>query len=978
MEVMSLLERRKRLMIWITLAIILVILGTTGIGLLLSNRTTSSIVKSSMSGSSTSEMLEEPPYQMGDFSPDEMEQLQYLMMKTGFGYENEMFLEEEWKAAVEGDPAEALKETDEKGEITNIEKLFMLWNGKKEEDRPEYVENPDNIKIDTKAKQYIASAGANAYLVTAQAEYNGEVYTSDEYIWVLAWPSTGTPPEGSFYSKEEAEKAATTNLREKINAKYKELGGEEWAKWSGERTSWIKGSSSFLVEKERGNEYDSYFAFWAGIAAYIAETSDTVTYHGDEESLRKLNDILHQQVYDENDEEYSEVDNILKEYLENGKYDFKETDPDNPGGGTTDPDNPGGGTTDPDNPGGGTTDPDNPGGEEPGDTEPAKLESIELAEPSNGVYMAGQQIRILVKFDKSIYGTVNRGNITKDNAPKVYIRFVDENNNEEKQGNKQVEFVAESGKILEYTYIIEEGDNGKLELGEGDNIVGSVYNVSGKETKLTKVEKFAEDREIIADTKAPVVETIKGVSEEKSYNTGEEIEIKVTFNEEVYGTQMGVGIIEETAPILNIKFGEGEVKNPTIKNIGKKDLTYSYKIEEEDRGKLMIDEKNAFDGRRAVYDKVGNRVELIEGVKLTGNEITANADKATIKLNKTEVTLDLNGTKEETIEATVEPTETEITWNSTDEKVATVDGTGKVTATGIGETTIVAKAEDGTTAECKVTVKDTTNGETKVTLNKESITLDLGGVREEELKATVTPTQLEVTWSSTDEEIVKVDKEGKVTAVKVGTAEIIAKAKDGTIAKCQVTVTDENRTVIEPEDIKINISNPTVAKDRTTEIELKPELTPSNSNTSTKLTYKSSNEEVATIDENGKITIKEPGTTIITVITENGKIVSTNLNVVDIKDIENKSNLGDINKDGKVDSTDLLIALRYKAVSTSEKTRLKHQDWKMEDISYILGDIDANGTIDTTDILKIQRHLAYLKSEIVKGEHPDWKILNDW
>ena len=79
-----------------------------------------------------------------------------------------------------------------------------------------------------------------------------------------------------------------------------------------------------------------------------------------------------------------------------------------------------------------------------------------------------------------------------------------------------------------------------------------------------------------------------------------------------------------------------------------------------------------------------------------------------------------------------------------------------------------------------------------------------------------------------------------------------------------------------------------------------------------------------------------------------------------------------------MDSTDLLIALRYKAESTSEKTRLKHQDWKMEDISYILGDIDANGTIDTTDILKIQRHLAYLKSEIVKGEHPDWKILNDW
>ena len=452
----------------------------------------------------------------------------------------------------------------------------------------------------------------------------------------------------------------------------------------------------------------------------------------------------------------------------------------------------------------------------------------------------------------------------------------------------------------------------------------------------------------------------------------------MTFGEKVYGNDRKVGLIEETVPVLNIKFGDGEIKNPKIKTIKDQELVYSYTIEQEDRGTLTIDTQNAFDGTKTVYDEVGNGTEVKQVGQITGNTITANDGLTIIKLNKTEITLDLNGTKEETITATVEPTERKITWSTSDEKVATVDENGKITAVAIGETLITAKAEDGATEECKVTVKDTTKGETKVTLNKENITLDLGGTKEEQLSATVTPTELEVTWISSDEKVATVDNTGKVTAIKVGTVEITAKAKDGTTAKCQVTVTDENETVIEPEEVKVNITNPTVAMDRTTEIQLKPEIVPSNSNTSTKLTYKSSNEEVATVDENGKVTIKAPGKTIITVITENGKLVSNNLTVVETKDLGENLMLGDVSQDGKVDSTDLLMILRYKAADASDLTGTKHQDWKLEEAVYVLGDIDADGTVDTTDILKIQRYIAYLKSDDVKQDHPDWEIKNDW
>lgn len=88
--------------------------------------------------------------------------------------------------------------------------------------------------------------------------------------------------------------------------------------------------------------------------------------------------------------------------------------------------------------------------------------------------------------------------------------------------------------------------------------------------------------------------------------------------------------------------------------------------------------------------------------------------------------------------------------------------------------------------------------------------------------------------------------------------------------------------------------------------------------------------------------------------------------------------LGDVSQDGKVDSTDLLMILRYKAADASDLTGTKHQDWKLEEAVYVLGDIDADGTVDTTDILKIQRYIAYLKSDDVKQDHPDWEIKNDW
>ncbi len=215
-------------------------------------------------------------------------------------------------------------------------------------------------------------------------------------------------------------------------------------------------------------------------------------------------------------------------------------------------------------------------------------------------------------------------------------------------------------------------------------------------------------------------------------------------------------------------------------------------------------------------------------------------------------------------------TNKDVEWSSSDASVASVDNTGKITANKAGTAKITAKAKDGSgvTATCEITVEATEVKVTKINLSEENKTLKIG--EKFTLEAKVEPdtaTNKQVEWKSEDESIATVSSSGEVAAVKEGSTNIVATAKDGsgTKAICKVNV--------EKQDTTVRVESITLEK-KTAELQvggklsLKATINPDNA-TNKKISWDSSNTAVATV-EDGLVTAKSEGKATITVKTEDG------------------------------------------------------------------------------------------------------------
>ena len=215
-------------------------------------------------------------------------------------------------------------------------------------------------------------------------------------------------------------------------------------------------------------------------------------------------------------------------------------------------------------------------------------------------------------------------------------------------------------------------------------------------------------------------------------------------------------------------------------------------------------------------------------------------------------------------------------WSSDNANIATVEGTTdgcKITGKSEGTTTVRLSNETVTkTVNVTVEPKETPQ---QLTINPRSATIAKNGTQKFELNK-----QGNCTWSSDNENVAKVDSTGLVTGVGAGTATITATitATDGTeTVSATITVTDNSQPDPTPDP------TPDVPTSEQINVGKSTTITIGNkSSISGNCTWKSDNESVAIVDNNGTITGVAKGTANITVTTPTGKSATIKVTVNEV------------------------------------------------------------------------------------------------
>lgn len=156
-----------------------------------------------------------------------------------------------------------------------------------------------------------------------------------------------------------------------------------------------------------------------------------------------------------------------------------------------------------------------------------------------------------------------------------------------------------------------------------------------------------------------------------------------------------------------------------------------------------------------------------------------------------------------------------------------------------------------------------------VSLDISTAELTVGG--SQTIKVTITPsdaTDKAVTFESSDNKVVTVDSNGKITAVGPGTATVTVRTKDGSkTATVTVTVKASEPSTVSVTGVKLDQNSLVLQVDGSASLTATVE--PENA-TNKEVTWKSSAESVATVDANGKVTAIAPGMAAITVTTVDG------------------------------------------------------------------------------------------------------------
>lgn len=212
-------------------------------------------------------------------------------------------------------------------------------------------------------------------------------------------------------------------------------------------------------------------------------------------------------------------------------------------------------------------------------------------------------------------------------------------------------------------------------------------------------------------------------------------------------------------------------------------------------------------------------------------------------------------------------TNTNVTFKSLNEKVATVDANGVVTGVSEGNADIVITTEEGGfEAKCTVRV-DGIDARGIERVGDKTVTMGLNQTRQLQVKITPSDTtNKNVQWTSSNNSVATVDSNGVVTSKNSGSTIITATTHNGLKTEFFIEVeTPVTNITLNSNEINLNPGG-TFKLDAT--------VNPSNASNKN-IKWISANESIATVDQSGNVTADVAGTTYISAVSADGKVVAT-------------------------------------------------------------------------------------------------------
>lgn len=318
-----------------------------------------------------------------------------------------------------------------------------------------------------------------------------------------------------------------------------------------------------------------------------------------------------------------------------------------------------------------------------------------------------------------------------------------------------------------------------------------------------------------------------------------------------------------------------------------------------------------------------------------GESISTNNYPESINIKDESINLTVGASNQLHTEVLPKSSNQKISWSSSNSSIATVNENGLVIAKKTGTTTIVAKTINGLTDSCVVTVGNYSTKVREIKITTDYSVLNIG--QQKQLVVAFTPsnaTNKTINWSSSNTNVVTVDSSGNVKAIGVGSAIITATSVDGNYKDTVNIEVTTSGSVVEETGIKFSSSSYTVNINGT--IALNPTIIPSNASFKT-MDFRSSDNSIATVDENGIVKGLKEGEVTITATTKRNNIkasVVVKVKKISVSGVKLDTSNITLNKN----DTKTLIATILPANATNQKVT-----WSSSNTS--VATVDENGIV---------------------------------